>query len=120
MSVRLELSHRGPRIVIPLCGEDHVIDVERARRLHLELGKVLDGVDAAQAECYVVSETYPGYSLHLREIGDTPIHLGGHVKKPLSLCGRPLARDTRIPVDGFDDCPNCVSALQREKRTATP
>jgi hypothetical protein len=61
---------------------------------------------------YVVGETYPGYSYHLREIGSTPVHLGGHVVKPMSLCGRPLAWDTQIPVKGFDDCKRCVAALQ--------
>ena len=71
----------------------------------------------AGGEGYVVGETYPGYSLHLREIGDTPVHLGGHVKRPLSLCGRPIAWDMRIPVDGFDDCPRCVAALERDNRT---
>lgn len=61
----------------------------------------------------VVGESYPGYRLHLREIGGTPVHLGGHVEKPLSLCGRPLAWDTRIPVKGFHECKLCVAALAK-------
>lgn len=64
----------------------------------------------------IVSETYPGYSYHLRELGDTPPNYGGHVKKPESLCGRPLAWDTKIPVDMFDDCKACVAALERMRR----
>lgn len=60
----------------------------------------------------VVSETCPGYKYHLREVGDTPVHFGGHVNKPLSLCGRPIAWDTRIPVKGFDDCLKCVAVLR--------
>lgn len=65
----------------------------------------------------VVGETYPGYSHHLREIADTPIHLGGHVRKPESLCGRPIAWDTRIPVDGFHECEDCLQALHRMHRS---
>lgn len=59
----------------------------------------------------VVGETYPYYSYHLREVGGTPVNLGGHVIKPLSLCGRPLAWDTEIPVAAFDACARCVAAL---------
>lgn len=58
----------------------------------------------------VVSETYPHYSYHLREVSDTPVNLGGHVTKPLSLCGRLLAWDTQIPVATFHDCARCVAA----------
>lgn len=64
----------------------------------------------------IACETYPGYRNHLREIGDTPPHYGGHVKKPLSLCGRPVAWDTHVPVDGFDECQRCVAQLERERR----
>jgi hypothetical protein len=69
---------------------------------------------------FVVGETYPAYRYHLREIGNTPVHYGGHVKKPEALCGRPLAWDTHIPVEGFDDCPSCVSALERLRRKGAP
>ena len=60
-------------------------------------------------KCLVVGKTYPHYSYHLREVGDTPVNLGGHVTKPLSLCGRPIAWDTQIPVATFDDCASCVA-----------
>ena len=42
----------------------------------------------AAAGLLVAGETYPHYSYHLREVCDTPINLGGHVAKPLSLYGR--------------------------------
>lgn len=63
---------------------------------------------------YIVGETYPGYSHHLREIGSTPPHYGGHVIKPPSLCGRPLSWDTHIPVMGFNECAKCVAELARQ------
>ena len=42
--VRLWTTERGPRIVIPLCGEDHVLSVKRARELRDELIEILRGV----------------------------------------------------------------------------
>lgn len=66
----------------------------------------------------VVGETYPAYSYHLREIGDVPVNLGGHVRKPLSLCGREIAWDTQIPVAGFDDCKRCVAEMEKRKSVA--
>jgi len=66
---------------------------------------------------YIAGETYPGYRHHLREIGDVPPNYGGHVTKPLSLCGRPLAWDTKIPVAGFHECAACAAAVNaREGR----
>ena len=61
---------------------------------------------------FVACETYPTYRHHLREIGDTPIHLGGHVIKPLSLCRRQVAWDTQIPVAGFGECKTCALILE--------
>lgn len=43
--VRREITERGPRIVIPLAGEEVVLTVERARHLHAELGAALRGLE---------------------------------------------------------------------------
>ena len=59
----------------------------------------------------VACETYPGYSHHVRVIGDVPINLGGHVVKPRSLCGREVAWDTQVPVASVE-CPKCRAMLK--------
>lgn len=66
---------------------------------------------AKETSRYIACETYPGYMHHLREIGDVPPNFGGHVVKPMSLCGRPIAWDTHLPVKGFHECARCAAEL---------
>lgn len=40
---------RGPRVVIPIGGEDVVVTADRARRLRDELSAVLDDIDVTEA-----------------------------------------------------------------------
>lgn len=68
---------------------------------------------------FVACETYPGYSHHIRRVGDRPVHLGGHVSpKPKALCGREVAWDTRIPVATVEcrSCQQRLGAAQAERR----
>jgi hypothetical protein len=65
---------------------------------------------------YVACETYPAYSDHVRDIAFAPINLGGHVHKPLTLCGREAAWDTRIPVTSVA-CPKCKAAIAAAMNT---
>lgn len=38
---------RGPRVLVTLAGEDHVLSVDLARKLRSDLGIALDEIDAA-------------------------------------------------------------------------
>lgn len=71
----------------------------------------------------IVAESYPGYQLHLRQTGEgyAAPNYGGHVSpKPTALCGRELAWDTRIRVEGFgtgrDECSACTALAAERAR----
>lgn len=45
LGVRREITERGPRIVIPIGGEEVAVSVDRARRLRDELNEALRGLE---------------------------------------------------------------------------
>jgi hypothetical protein len=55
----------------------------------------------------VLSETYSGFTTHLRIVGGEGVCLAGHVSPvPKTLCGAPAAWDVRDPIHlvGCNEC----------------
>lgn len=66
-------------------------------------------------EEFVTCESVASIVLHVRRIGDRPVHLGGHVSpRPLALCQSMVAWDTKRPVSTVG-CRDCRDELQKLK-----
>lgn len=59
-------------------------------------------------------ETIAAVVLHIRRVGDRPVHLGGHVTpKPFALCGSPVGWDCQSPISAAT-CVRCIAVEAKE------
>lgn len=64
-------------------------------------------------------ETTAAITIHVRDVTEIPPNFGGHAKRPLSLCGMPIAWDLRSPLRNVRciDCQRKMLELERQMAT---
>jgi len=63
---------------------------------------------------HIVCESTAAIVAHVRRIGDVAPNYGGHVVRPLALCGAPIAWDTKLPL-AATTCRTCRDRFAAEK-----
>jgi hypothetical protein len=66
---------------------------------------------------FVTCETTAAISLHIREVGETPINYSGFAQRPTALCGAIVAWDTKISLN-YSTCSTCDEKWKARKTHA--